>query len=195
LCRSERAEHENLCFGANLLGKVLQNPRLPHSRIATNLDVSATVEGGVNGGHTLVPCQHNVADPVIDIGKRIAGSLSESLACGCATPLTGKAKRLRPKVLDKPIARAVSTARRDLQRKLNQSRPKACSPGRVVCVQGVHGTFLGENLRGRALGGEVEDEDLKSAQQSPDRLVIVGRIGFVQVRFEGVYEGAHVIVG
>ena len=67
---------------SDLLGEVLQHPRLADARITADLDVAATVKGGVNGGDTLVSCQHHVADPIADVGKRVAGSLGESRARG-----------------------------------------------------------------------------------------------------------------
>ena len=58
---------------------MLQHARLANARIAADLDVAATIKGGVNGGDTLVSGQYYVADPIADVGKRVVGSLSESL--------------------------------------------------------------------------------------------------------------------
>ena len=50
-------------------------------------------------------------------------------------------------------------------------------------------------LRGRALRGKVEDENLQPTQELPKRVVVIRTTSLPQMRFERRYESAHIAIG
>ena len=54
--------------------------------------------------------------------------------------------------------------------------------GGIIRVKSADGAFLCEFLGCRALGSEIEDEDLKPAQKLPDCFMIVGSSRIKQMR-------------
>lgn len=64
----------------------------------------------------------------------------------------------------------------------------------VIWMQRQGGAVVGTSFVGRAWRGEVIDQNLEPAKQTPDDLVIMRRPDLPQARAKCPHEGAHVVV-
>jgi hypothetical protein len=135
----------------------------------------------MNGGDPFRARECNVTDPIADIRKRSASSFGESGPRERMSPIGRQAKGSTDELVNECVTVALSRACCDLESELNQSRPKCRGAARVFRVQSTNGALSDKLLGCGALSGEIEDENLKLAQKLPDRFVIIGRSGIVQM--------------
>ena len=107
----------------------------------------------------------------------------------------GQAKTLLLKIRDHAIARAVAAGRGDFYGKFCQDCPEFVCARRFVRMKCANGTLFRQFLRDRPRRREIENKNLKSAQQAPNGLVIVRRSLFTKVRSESVHKRTHGVIG
>src|ERR1700746_3435058 len=133
-----------------------------------------------------MPRQHCPTYTVTDVGNGIARGLSQGHAGGESVSVPGKTKILLLKICDHTIAHAVSASRGDSYGKFRQDCPKFVCARRIVRMKRANSPLFGQFLRDRPRRGEIENKNLKSAQQAPNGVVIVRRPLFTKMRPKSV---------
>ena len=141
------------------------------------------------------PRQTCVAHPVVDFGERMPSRLGNRSPNSFETTISGQPKILRLKIGDKTGAIAVPAIRGHFERQVCERAPEAGCLRSILGRQHMRRPVPRKFLGRRPVVREVEDQNLKTRQRLPNRLIIMWGAGVLKMIAKRLHEGSHVIVG